>query len=517
VRRRDVLRSIGALGVAGGAGSGTGANGLRESGAGAADTGRRRSVSEGSLRALGELMDEVRPATRLRGNDTPHRRDGGPAPDAGPDEWSEDASHLVLKGDVDPSLRDRRGVRESVALSGAYDFGMAHRREKGLVEAHRFTRGQATDGGHSMRSLVERHRQGTVTEWLVYNTWLAPFQVAEGLSDSDRAARTEEIGRTIDDERYDVALLSEVFHGPDLGGDLPGERIRDGIQSVVDHARGPPTGADLSEGEVGDAVDSGLLGLTTDNGRGHTPRIVDSTAGTFDDLTGQDAPANKGWLHLAVDVGPGTVDAFLTHANSEWDREDPADHFAVRKQNIETVLEAAERHSPDEHVTMVCDDLNVREKFDEFDWLLRRMRQHDLHDVYLTHGGIETTTSYYGDDLVGRSGSGYTDKCRRYRRHCHCEDYVERDGSADTRGERYVHHEGRLDYVFLERPQPEHTFDLDLHRVRRRIFPRYNDYVDIDVPRRLMCGPLVEDPGAQDIRFLSDHMGVQFVTVASPR
>lgn len=525
VRRRELLRSIGALVVVGEVGAvatDLRADGHRYSASARTgpDTGRQQSVSEGSLRALGERMDPMRPATRLRGNGTPYRRRGQPGTD--PDGWSEDASHLVLKRDIRPSERDEKGVRSSVALSGAYDFGLAHRRDKGIVESHRFTQAQATAGnGHSLRSLVDRHEQGTETKWLVYNTWLAPAQFTrDGIPNADQATRKDEIGRIIGAERYDVALLNEVFHGVHPDGDPPGEAIRNwadnggyGTDTVIDHVRGP--------GKGGKLVDSGLLGFTMNNAGRRTPRIVSHAAGSFDDLSGQDTPANKGWLYLEIDVGPGNVDVFLTHANSKQKRDEGVlfdDHFAVREQNINTVLEAVHSHGKDANVTVVCGDLNVRGDFDQYDWLLRRMDEYDLHDAYLTRGGIETSTSYYDDDLIEDDSDRYTPNCRRHGEHCHCDDYVVRDETANTRGAKYVHHNRRLDYVFVEEPRSAHALDLDLLRIHRRIFPRYAPVAQgSDDPPR--CGPTytVDEEPSQDTEFLSDHMGLEFYTVASPR
>jgi hypothetical protein len=49
---------------------------------------------------------------------------------------------------------------------------------------------------------------------------------------------------------------------------------------------------------------------------------------------------------------------------------------------------------------------------------------------------------------------------------------------------------GRIDYLFVQRPLPEHTFRLDVSRIRRRPFQR-------------PLGPGDSQP------FLSDHLGLE--------
>lgn len=537
MRRRDLLKSMGAgYGAVAGAGPAGGRPPSRPAGDRPTEraqncppTNRSGSTDPTSLRDLGEKMDPERPARALRGNGAPYGR-GSPPSGAGPDEWSGDASHLVLKRDVAPDERSEKGVRESVAKNGAYDFGMAHRTDKGLVEAHRYTRSAATaSGGRSMRELVDRHRNGTECKWLVYNTWLAPAQFfSKPIPNSDRKYRKDEVGTVIRAESYDVALLNEVFHGNHWTSEQPGKAIRKNAGTVVHYERGPDRGTDLLQGQTGKIADSGLLALTLDNSPRRTPRIVDHAKGTFDDLSGQDTPANKGWLYVEVDVGPGNLDVFLTHANSQQERDTSVlvdDHFAVREKNVRTVLDAVATHEESGNVTVVCGDINVRGDFDQYDWLLRKMRTEGLDDAYLTRGGIETSTSYVDDDLVESSSVGhargcnaYTEKCHRHRDLCHCDDYRVADGSANTRGGKYVHHNRRLDYVFVEEPRSSHTFDLDLVRMRRRIFPRYPPINDPSgTPRR--CGPTysVDVDQNQDAFFLSDHLGLEMHTVASKR
>ena len=64
---------------------------------------------------------------------------------------------------------------------------------------------------------------------------------------------------------------------------------------------------------------------------------------------------------------------------------------------------------------------------------------------------------------------------------------------------------GRIDYIFVERPRAEHSFNLDLARVRRRTFGRS------DV--RVAAQPEENDREY----YLSDHLGLDTVLIASAR
>jgi hypothetical protein len=52
-----------------------------------------------------------------------------------------------------------------------------------------------------------------------------------------------------------------------------------------------------------------------------------------------------------------------------------------------------------------------------------------------------------------------------------------------------------IDYIFIERPSRDHSFNLDISRLRRRLFPR--------------------DQPTEGQYFLSDHLGLDVTLVAS--
>jgi hypothetical protein len=56
----------------------------------------------------------------------------------------------------------------------------------------------------------------------------------------------------------------------------------------------------------------------------------------------------------------------------------------------------------------------------------------------------------------------------------------------------------RIDCVFIEEPRPEHSFTLDITRIRRKPFARTGSHIVSEL-------------------WLSDHLGLDFALLASPR
>jgi hypothetical protein len=64
---------------------------------------------------------------------------------------------------------------------------------------------------------------------------------------------------------------------------------------------------------------------------------------------------------------------------------------------------------------------------------------------------------------------------------------------------------GRVDFVFVEAPQPTHLFDLDLSRLRRRTFGRADAVA------------LVQPVENDREYYLSDHLALDVLLIATPR
>ncbi len=555
MNRRDLLKSIGGacgtLSLGGGV-PGTAAAERRggadrssrgrpprvgDPGAGAAESAGPEGVltDDGavSLRRIGEKMDPVRPATRVRGHGTPHDRPGPDEHDDGDlppaDTYSYDASHLP------------DAVDEDAAVGNAYDFGMAHRTDKGVVEQHRFTADRGTRS--SVRDVVDRHAGGDSREfkWLFLNVYLPYMDGFDGgnyYNAGDYWDRRPEIGWTVRDEGYDVACLCEAFEVIEAVGQCanpfrgdgayldPTEEIVEAAGNVVDHARGPDR---YNDKLTCNATDGGLLAMLMDVGDDQPPNLVRHRRGAFspEHRKPPGHRGNKGWSYLEVDLGVGTGNVDLFHTHMQAGAEPGA-----RNGQLSELLSAVERHSRPENVTVVGGDMN----YDHRDWklkgqpnyerLLSAMGEADLQEVWLTHGGIESTTGNIDVTadpaaLPFCEGAGGPD--------CGCRDYLVDDPSGATRGEKYRNCTGgdcdtnntKLDYVFVERPKPAHRIDLDLRRVRRRVFPRTGD---CSIPTgghdSSWSGEEVGpgwDTHHGEHNYLGDHLGIELRTVVSPR
>lgn len=385
-----------------------------------------------SFRDVAARIDPIRPPTRLRG--TPGN----------------------------PDLGSRRDQREwlhggDVARQRAYDFGLFHDREKGLFEVHR---GDVT----SLREVLERHDgpASTSHRLLALNTALL------WISHDELRARAKDIGRTIGREGYDVACLCEVF-GPEEVG-LIRDRVDDYGEPAWEEAFGPPDSFWHTSG--------GLYGLVGGDDRD----LVGSAQETYSDGgAGADEWANKGWLRMEIDLGPGTLDVFLTHANASRGSTNVSD----RKQQLRELTDAIAQRQRDcpGHVTMAVGDFNVYSEDDEYEWFLERMAETcSLRDAWLTSGGKAGATRAFSHCSFGPPD-------------CACDDYESTDYGKN-----------RLDYVFVQDPHPEHDFQLDIGRVRRRPFPRAAPCGDVDP------ADLADD----EYDYVSDHLGLDVELFASP-
>lgn len=348
-------------------------------------------------------------------------------------------------------------------MERADEFGLYHSAEKGLAQVHRGD----TNG---LREIGERHfgRDSTSHRLLAFNTALL------WASHDEIEARAMDIGRMIGREGYDIACLSEVFGADET--DTIRERVDNYGEGTWQEAFGPP-----DDDWPPFDTSGGLYGLVGGTDR----RLVDSSHEEYSDSgEGSDELANKGWLLMAIDLGPGTLDVFLTHANAGTG----SNNVESRKEQMRELtgtIRDRQREYPN-HVTMAVGDFNVYSSNDEYRWFLERMWSTcSLRDAWLTRGGKAGATHVI-DSYCTNVGPP----------ECVCDDYDRDDYGGD-----------RLDYVFVEAPQPEHDFHLDLSRVRRKPFPRAEPCGDVDP------GDLEDD----EYDYMSDHLGLDVELIASPK
>lgn len=386
-----------------------------------------------SFREIADFMDPIRPPDRLRGSEQ-HEYD----------------------------KTDENSWHQGGATAKRYaaDFGLYHANNKGIFQVHR-------GNPNSLRDVGERHigTQSQNHKMLVYNTYLMN---AKGFTEAtDRVARSMDIGRMIGRESYDIACLCEVFDGDD------GKRIRKRVDNYGSTKWAEAFGPDSSWFHVS----GGLYGLIKE--QGHRRLIYHENKEFKDGGEGADEWSNKGWLLMEIDLGPGTLDIFLTHTDA--DKED----VNSRKKQIRELVRAIKKRQDEhpDHITMTVGDFNVYSSDSEYEWFLKILWNNcSMRDVWLTRGGKASATHAF---VPKCTNSGPPD--------CACEDYTSGDYGGD-----------RLDYIFVQEPKSQHTMNIDMSRIKRKPFPRCKP-----------CGDL--DPKSLDIDHMSDHLGLHLEFISSPK
>lgn len=308
------------------------------------------------------------------------------------------------------------------------------------------------------------------------------------------AARAREIGDTLRNDGYDLAALCEVWNAEyraDLLAhwQLPASDTHMGL--------GKPEG----DAFLGDGLLVGSPGGRIIELRRHSyqARGIDRWPGQVLDMVADDELwAGKGVLLARVDVGVGIVDLYLTHlyfgtglAGTDVSQYFPhvvppsnqerRDVRQAQLQELSAFITAT--HRP-EHVAVVCGDFNIDAsgrdpEYGGHDALSDFIAHHNLEDRWISpHAGLMGSTGGDFEQICPLPQSGDL----RF-----CDDPAVSDDSGGY----------RIDFVLIERAAPQHVFDLDCTRVRRRPFPR------------------PQATGGQ--AHMSDHLGLDCTWLASRR
>jgi hypothetical protein len=230
-------------------------------------------------------------------------------------------------------------------------------------------------------------------------------------------------------------------------------------------------------------------------------RGIDRTPGAvFDMLADDELWARKGVLLARINMGVGTIDLYLTHlysgegllADAPWyvklalpgaatmpptneERED------VRSAQLRELADfIRDTHRP-QNVAVLCGDLNIDARggpgaFRGLEQLRELTAERDLIDIWVFQREADPGFT------IGNFGT-ICDVLQSDRRFC-------ADPTAPDLGGAH-----RIDYLFIERPQAQHSFMLDVTRVRRRPFQWSTE------------------DGIQ--LFMSDHLGLDCTLFAS--
>ncbi len=353
-----------------------------------------------------------------------------------------------------------------------------------------------------------------------------------------RPERAAELAEKLVAEGYGIAALNEVYE-PEVLSLLATELAGRGV--VPDFELGSDELGDDKDPDERRFLGSGLLtiGLQAPLRR-ETPirdrrRIFKSRG---DELSDVDAWSNKGVLLTVVDVGLGQLDVYSTHtmfggsliprqtlrkvANlfssgapmPEIDED--AFRIGVRLAQVAELVDFFnETHDP-QHVAVISGDFNLKGDVDPqsdrtYGPLIERLSHTTtrdgtptvMEDVWALQGGGKTGFGLHGN--TNNNHHDLTPVCAR--RDISRSEALSRFGTFPVEPSFYycdddqpppdpLQGDGRIDYVFVERPLATHTFTLDMSRMRRRPFERTK-------------------PSAA-ARFLSDHIGLDMSLLISP-
>lgn len=364
----------------------------------------------------------------------------------------------------------------------AYDLGMVNRTsenesrpagytDKGIIESHRWVDpsdgGSRTEEWRSIRNVVDRHQEGVTHRVLWQNVALPSSRGVLG----KRRNIAREFGERFGAAGFDIVGMCEIPNNNML------KRVR---------KKYAPNYADVDSRFA--KKDLGVLvGVSRDGG---TPErnITWKEDGQYSNAgPGGSGTSKEGWLRTVIEV-PTLPDSpkfevFVTHIQGALNVSPDRKQHAKLDQIDELVEEIAERNDEKSHQPkIVMGDFNVQSKGrgkgfgggsdvrkgQYFGYFMKKMRSVGMQDVWLTYGGPGPNNK---DCTHGNDG--------------HTCDPFEPENGGYYRG-------NRLDYVFVEKPRPDHELHIDVSRAKNVSWP------------------------SSKHDWLSDHVGVTFDIITSP-
>lgn len=334
--------------------------------------------------------------------------------------------------------------------------------------------------------------------------------------------RASLIGQRLRTDKYDVAALQEVWNAaPDRmlldallrTGGVDTDSVRSLWKADTD-ARRPGLGiavglaGPVASAAVGATATSGIdagSGLMT---LGLTLPIREQAFHEFPSLpmfrgkANQDSDfyASKGVLLTRLDLGVGELDLYSTHlhyggglpSTPLTSAPTSEERRAVRRSQLLDLMSFVAHTHRQQNVAMIVGDFNIHRSLPE---------SNPGHHA----GAIESTCQSYDDIAELVVGRGFTDQY--LNQHLHYVPAVSElegatafdlDGDDLPIGKRPNY---RVDYVFVEEPNREHNYHLDVTNI---------------VPQLFRADVRSSDGGTR-MSTLSDHLGLAFNIVVSPR
>lgn len=288
-------------------------------------------------------------------------------------------------------------------------------------------------------------------------------------------ARTLEIGAMLAKEQFDLATLVEVWSMSERNRVVMAILANNG--SVKKRVDGPlPKDNDAGSGLL-------TIGLTvTSKGQMFHPYSKDSKGSANQDA---DYYSTKGVLFTTIPLEFGTIDLYSTHLYNGNDLPEvppltskPGVHDRAkwRRRQISELREFIKATHTPSHIAVLMGDFNVDEYhhhlYLEYESMERLAEDLDMEDAW-----ISQFKAIGGDVVMPRGGTSP----------------AKSDSEAVDDG-------SRIDYVFIEKPKPQHAFNIDVTRIRLMDFPRATNAPWYDL-----------------IDTMSDHRGIAFSLLCSPK
>ncbi len=284
------------------------------------------------------------------------------------------------------------------------------------------------------------------------------------------------------DKSYEIIALCEVWY----------QEARDQLAAASPqcvHITGPDaTGPKALKG-------SGLYQIVLNHAvLEQPPPLVFSNRG--DELRDADAWASKGVLLTRIDVGVGVIDLYSTHLYSGDGLLDipkiglgklpEGEKSGIRNSQLDEFIAWFKDTHNSSNIAIFCGDFNISGN-NYGQNLIDVMKSINMENVALrprfkwnTYGDTGGT---HGDENPDPESSRFNEICDLSVDSTYC-----RDPNGNPGGDC-------IDYIFVERPTSDHTFNLDISRLRRRLFLR--------------------DEATDGQISLSDHLGLYVTLIAS--
>lgn len=314
-------------------------------------------------------------------------------------------------------------------------------------------------------------------------------------------------GQYIRNNNYDLALLQEVWKTDDLNDFL--------LKAWHDDAHKPNVASMVSPLLV---FSSGLVTISK-NWVSEDTRFYEYKA-----QAGEDVLARKGVMLTRYDVGfgPSKLEVYNTHLNAG----DSAAIYQIRE-----LFEWYKSVHNSKNVAIITGDFNMEQFANlggdtgEYIEVVNAIRDNHFTDLWLTRalrpeGGVPyfghtcNMDKFHADIDGDGSIESVADRvCKPFGGNPnarYCEDtntFTRKIFSADGNIQEVTEPlwpsftgSNRIDYIFVQNPMVEHSFNVDFTR-----------------PRRLRQPRNPSDPEYDKLQFLSDHLGLEFEMILSPK